>query len=274
MKQELDQSPLGKATTYADQYQPSLLFPIPRKHNRAAIGIGDALPFQGTDIWNAYELSWLNPEGKPIVAIAECEIPCLSPNLVESKSFKLYLNSFNNTRFDSLQKVKDTLIQDLSAAAGAQVSVILHELYLAPVLMLTQFDGICLDTLHVTCDTYTTQPAYLKAAGEIVTETLHSNLLRSNCPITGQPDWGSVQISYTGKQIEHAGLLKYIVSLRNHDEFHEQCVERMFMDITTHCAPEKLFVYARYTRRGGLDINPWRSSHPIVPLGNQRLCRQ
>lgn len=267
-------APLGKQATYISQYQKDLLFSIPRQLNRDEIGIHGKLPFQGQDIWNAFELSWLNAKGKPIVAAAEFIIPCESPNLIESKSLKLYLNSFNNTSFDSLSSVEKIIRDDLSDAAGATVGVHLIPLSAAPQLTSYHFDGIYLDDLDITCDAYHTNPDYLCTEETLVTETLYSDLLKSNCLVTGHPDWGSVQISYTGKKIQPEGLLKYIVSFRNHNEFHEQCVERIFMDILTRCQPEKLFIYARYTRRGGLDINPYRASHAVSSIKNMRLYRQ
>lgn len=270
----LTNAPLGKKSRYIATYQPDLLFPIPRQGKRDEIGIHGALPFQGCDIWNAFEISWLNQKGKPIVAAAEFIIPCASPNLIESKSFKLYLNSFNNTRFDSFDMVEKILATDLSKAAGAAITVKLFSLDKAPLALASHFDGVCLDDMDIECDTYQTQPAYLTTENESVTETLYSDLLKSNCLVTGQPDWGSVQIEYTGNKIHHEGLLKYIVSFRNHDEFHEQCVERIFMDIMRHCGPEKLRVYARYTRRGGLDINPCRANYSSGDAKNSRLFRQ
>lgn len=269
----LQHAPLGFKSTYVAHYQRDLLFPIPRAVKRDEIGIHDNLPFQGNDIWNGYELSWLNAKGKPVVAAAEFIIPCSSPNLIESKSFKLYLNSFNNSSFATFDMVANVLSRDLSAAAGADVIVNLMPLAQLSKNIATHFDGVCLDDLDIACDTYTTEPAYLKTENTIITETLYSDLLKSNCLVTGQPDWGSIQISYTGKKIVHEGLLKYIVSFRNHNEFHEQCVERIFTDLMKYCSPEKLLVYARYTRRGGLDINPYRANYPLL-LNNQRLCRQ
>jgi 7-cyano-7-deazaguanine reductase len=270
----LNSAPLGKQSTYISQYQKDLLFTIPRKLKRDEIGIHGSLPFQGQDIWNAFEMSWLNGKGKPIVAAAEFTIPCESPNLIESKSFKLYLNSLNNTSFDSFASVEKILVRDLSEAAGTPVAVSLLPLSSAPEITTRHFEGIYLDNLDITCDTYHTEPGFLSAGHEVVTETVYSDLLKSNCLVTGQPDWGSVQIKYTGRKIQHEGLLKYIVSFRNHNEFHEQCVERIFMDITKYCQPEKLFVYARYTRRGGLDINPYRATHAVSSVKNMRLYRQ
>jgi len=274
MSDALEHSPLGKSSAYISQYQPDLLFPVPRQLKRDEIGIQGALPFTGADIWNAFEMSWLNAKGKPIVAYAEFIFPCESTHLIESKSFKLYLNSLNNTTFESFAAVKKILMRDLSKAAGANVSVKLMPLTETPQTIVRQFDGISLDELDITCDTYTTQPAYLMTEPEKVTEMLHSDLLKSNCLITGQPDWASVQIQYTGNKINHAGLLKYIISFRNHNEFHEQCVERIFMDIMQYCQPEKCLVIARYTRRGGLDINPWRANYQINDVENKRLFRQ
>ncbi|WP_118180890.1 NADPH-dependent 7-cyano-7-deazaguanine reductase QueF [Paraburkholderia phosphatilytica] len=270
------QSPLGKPSTYKEQYDASLLFPIDRRHAREAIGIGEQLPFFGTDIWNAYELSWLNMRGKPQIALATFYVPADSPNIVESKSFKLYLGSFAQTKFDSLDAVRDTIRRDVSAASGASVSVQLVAPGGFEKLRMDEFDGLSLDRLDLDTDVYSPDASLLKAAHDEapVEETLRSNLLKSNCPVTGQPDWGSVQIHYVGPQIDHAGLLRYIVSYRNHTGFHEQCVERIFVDIMRECQPLKLAVYARYTRRGGLDINPFRTSFNMPMPDNDRLARQ
>lgn len=266
-------NPLGKKTLYTSHYQPHLLYSIPRKNKRESMSVNQTLPFQGKDIWNAYELSWLNAKGKPVVAGAEFIIPSESPYLIESKSFKLYLNSFNNTLFDSTTAVESFLIRDLSAAAKAPVIVTLTPLDQAPTTIHQQFTGISLDKLDIACDIYSPHPDYLKIEDTKVTETLYSDLLKSNCPVTSQPDWGSLLITYTGRKIQHEGLLKYIISFRNHHEFHEQCVERIFMDIMHNCSPQKLLVYARYTRRGGLDINPYRANYDAV-VENVRLWRQ
>ena len=255
-------SPLGKATAYQSHYAPELLYPIPRQLKRSELGITDgALPFVGEDLWNAYELSWLNPKGKPVVAIGTFRVPADSPNLIESKSFKLYLNSFNQSTFADVQTVSQTLERDLSAAAGKPLSVVLEQLTDRPQAVIAIPEGICLDDLDIACDHYQPAPELLTTvAGEVVEETLFSHLLKSNCLVTGQPDWAMVVIRYRGRLIDRAGLLRYIVSFRNHNEFHEQCVERVFTDIRKHCAPEALSVHARYTRRGGLDINPFRST--------------
>ena len=277
-----EQSQLGKSSAYVDQYDPSLLFPIPRLVKREEIGAGSKPPFFGADLWTAFELSWLNLRGKPQVALVHFTIPCETPNLIESKSFKLYLNSFNNTRFADASEVLARLRADLSEAAWrgsdkkASVGVNLLEVEKFDAQQVHEMDGQLLDRLDVECTQYTPAPELLRASHDEapVTETLVSNLLKSNCLVTGQPDWGSVQIQYSGAQIEQEGLLQYLVSFRNHNEFHEQCVERIFMDIWTRCKPIKLAVYARYTRRGGLDINPFRTSHPGALPANVRTARQ
>ena len=277
-----EQSQLGKTSAYIDQYDASLLFPIPRLAKREEIGLSKALPFFGADMWTAFELSWLNLRGKPQVALAHFVVPCESPNIIESKSFKLYLNSFNNTRFADASDVLERLRADVNEAAwrGAVVQSSVG-VRLIPVEMFDrepvyELDGLNLDRLDVECTQFQPAPELLSTvAGEApVSEVLVSNLLKSNCLVTGQPDWGSVQISYTGTPIAQEGLLQYLVSFRNHNEFHEQCVERIFMDIWTRCKPQKLAVYARYTRRGGLDINPFRTSHPQALPGNTRTARQ
>jgi 7-cyano-7-deazaguanine reductase len=281
-----EQSQLGKASAYIDQYDASLLFPIPRAGKRAEIGIMGAAPFFGADMWTAFELSWLNLRGKPQVALAHFTVPCESVNIVESKSFKLYLNSFNNTKFADASAVRDRLRADITEAvwrnaeaAGVMPSSIGVTL-LGPDLFdrepVHELDGLSLDRLDIECTQYTPAPELLTATRNEapVSEVLVSNLLKSNCLVTGQPDWGSVQISYTGDQIEQGGLLQYLVSFRNHNEFHEQCVERIFMDIWTRCKPMRLAVVARYTRRGGLDINPFRTSHPQALPRNIRTARQ
>jgi len=277
-----EQSQLGKAVTYADRYDPSLLFPIARLPKREEIGLSGALPFLGADLWTAYELSWLNPRGKPQVAIAHFTIPCETPNIVESKSLKLYIGSFSNSVFASADEVRERLRTDLSEAvwrgapapAAVGVRLLLPELFdQEPV---QELDGLSLDRLDIECTHYTPAPELLTAAfdEQPVEEVLTSNLLKSNCLVTGQPDWGGVQIRYAGPQIDQGGLLRYLVSFRNHNEFHEQCVERIFMDVWRRCRPTRLAVYARYTRRGGLDINPLRTSHPMGLPPNVRTARQ
>ena len=272
----LSQLTLGKSTPYRDQYDASLLQAVPRSMNREPLGLfPDNLPFHGSDIWTLYELSWLNDKGLPQVAVGEISLNANSINLIESKSFKLYLNSFNQTKFASWDVVLETLTRDLSACAEGHVSVTLTRLEDVEGSPVGRFAGECIDNQDITIDSYEFSTDYLaQAAGdEMVEETLVSHLLKSNCLITHQPDWGSVQIQYRGPKINREALLRYLVSFRNHNEFHEQCVERIFNDIMHFCTPETLAVYARYTRRGGLDINPWRSNFPFTPA-TARLVRQ
>ena len=278
-----EQSALGKPSAYADHYDPTLLFPIPRADKRREIGVGAAPVFFGADLWTAIELSWLNPRGKPQVAIAHFTVPCETVHIIESKSFKLYLGSFTNTPFPDAAQVLARLRADLNDAlwrgapamqSGVGVKILLPELFDREPIH--ELDGLSLDRLDIECTRYTPAPELLRANHDEqpVTEVLTSNLLKSNCLVTGQPDWGSVQIAYSGPQIDQEGLLQYLVSFRNHNEFHEQCVERIFMDIWSRCKPAKLSVYARYTRRGGLDINPFRTSYPQPLPRNVRTARQ
>jgi len=257
-----EHSPLGKNSAYRTDYAPELLFPIPRIGKRDELGLSGTLPFFGVDLWNAYELSWLNMRGKPQVAVARITVPADSPNIIESKSFKLYLNSFNQTRLGGPEALRDLLQQDLTAATGASVHVALTMQEEFGKLKMGELDGVLLDRLDIEVDSYSPQPSILQADFDQlpVEETLVSHLLKSNCLVTGQPDWGSVQITYAGPQIDQESLLKYLIGFREHNEFHEQCVERIFVDILRECKPSHLTVYARYTRRGGLDINPWRSN--------------
>jgi len=275
----LDNAPLGHDVTYPGVYDPTLLFPIDRAENRATLGLSAAatgLPFIGGDIWNAYELSWLNPRGKPALAIAVFQVPANTPRIIESKSFKLYLNSYNQTRIAGPAQLRTQLATDLAAAAGGPVGVELIFPESFDALSLGELAGESLDDQDVAIDTYLPAPELLEgaASGDDVEETLMSRLLKSNCPVTGQPDWGSVQIRYRGPRIDRARLLAYIVSFREHAEFHEHCVERMFVDIMRACRPRRLSVYARYTRRGGLDINPWRATPGEPAPANLRNARQ
>ncbi len=271
-----ENSQLGKTSAYVDQYDPTLLFPMSRADQRAELGIVGTPPFFGADMWTAYELSWLNTRGKPQVALAHITVPCESPNIVESKSVKLYLNSFNNTRFADARDVRERIRADLNAAVGMGVGI----KTLGPEMFdrepVQELDGLNLDRLDVECLQFTLSPELLFAELDEppIEETLTSNLLKSNCLVTGQPDWGSVRIAYTGPPINQEGLLQYLVSFRNHNEFHEHCVERIFMDIWSRCKPLQLSVYARYTRRGGLDINPFRTSTPATLPPNIRMARQ
>lgn len=273
---------LGQAVAYADQYDPTLLYPMSRLPKRQEIGVPATLPFMGADLWTAYELSWLNARGKPQVALAHITVPCETPNIIESKSLKLYLNSFNNTRFSDNAAVAARLRADLSEAVwrGSEKTGSIGIKFLSPEQFeqqsVQELDGLNLDRLDIECDRFQPSPELLRAAfdEQPVSEVLTSQLLKSNCLVTGQPDWASLQISYSGPQIDQAGLLQYIVSFRNHNEFHEQCVERIYMDIWTRCKPSKLVIYARYTRRGGVDINPFRTSHPLALPMNVRTARQ
>jgi len=267
---------LGKTTRYQDTYQADLLQGVPRSLNRDLPGFNsNPLPFHGSDIWTLYELSWLNSNGLPQVAVGHVEVDANSINLVESKSFKLYLNSFNQTHFASWQAVQETLVRDLSACAQGEVKVVLFRLDELESQQLAKLAGECIDNQDIVIADYTFNADYLKnaASGAVVEETLVSHLLKSNCLITHQPDWGSVQIQYKGSKIDREKLLRYLVSFRHHNEFHEQCVERIFNDIQHYCQPESLSVYARYTRRGGLDINPWRTNTHFHPVFG-RLVRQ
>ncbi len=265
-------STLGQSVDYPTSYDPTLLFPIARALQRASLGLRDApLPFHGVDIWNAYELSWLDSRGKPQVGLGEFRVPCDSPNLVESKSLKLYLNGFSQERIGSIAALGARIAADLSGAAGAPVGVALRAPGSLAGHALCELEGTSIDGLDLDFDHYgPPRPELLSADSTVpVSETLVSQLLKSNCPVTGQPDWASVQVRYAGPCIDRAGLLRYLVSFRNHSDFHEHCVERIFCDLLARCAPRKLAVYARYSRRGGLDINPWRSTEYTAP-GNLR----
>ncbi|MBU1285097.1 MAG: NADPH-dependent 7-cyano-7-deazaguanine reductase QueF [Gammaproteobacteria bacterium] len=271
-----EDSPLGKSSEYIATYTPSLLFPIPRAAKWAELGLSaETLPYQGVDFWNCFELSWLLPSGKPVVAMGEFAIPADTPNIIESKSFKLYLNSLNQSVFSSADELVTVLVRDLSAAAGKPVGVRVRSLAEVTADGVQAAPGICIDELDVAISNYAQpQPELLRCdAARVVDESLHSHLLKSNCPVTGQPDWGTLVVEYRGLALDHASLLAYLVSFRQHADFHEQCVERIFLDLQRLLKPEHLTVYARYVRRGGLDINPYRSSGPISP-DNQRLVRQ
>lgn len=261
---------LGKQVDYPQRYDPSVLVPIPRADNRKGLGItGDKLPFVGADVWNAYELSWLNPRGKPQVGRGRFIFPCESPFLVESKSLKLYLNSLNQQQFDSIDAVRSVVQRDLSAVAGAEVEVLLQN-FGGMQEMLDAPTGVSLDALDVDCEQYETNATLLQlesadaAFEQLVDEVVYTDLFRSRCPITGQPDWGSVTVCYKGPQISHASLLQYLVSYRLHNDFHENCVERIFCDIQRQCRPHSLSVEANFLRRGGLDICPVRATSEMM----------
>lgn len=270
---------LGKHTQYPDQYDPGLLFPIPRSENRQKLGIkpNQALPFVGVDIWNAFELSWLNPKGKPQIALAEFQIPADSPNMIESKSFKLYLNSLNSARFENEAEVCKRLIEDLSTIAGSKISTRINPLDSVSKKGMQEMSGVLMDRLDIDIDPSLAADPTLLAVNESfgpIEQCLVSHLLKSNCPVTGQPDWASIQIRYQGRPILEEGLLRYLIGFRQLGEFHEHCVETIFCDIKRQCKPEKLSVYARYTRRGGLDINPFRTDHNAPWPENIRHARQ
>ena len=271
--------PLGQSTQYPDQYDPSLLFQIPRSENRLKLGIKEnqALPFVGVDIWNAFELSWLNPKGKPQVALAEFQIPADSPHMIESKSFKLYLNSLNNAHFADEHELRERLITDLSAAAGSKITARIQANETIAKKGMQEMSGVLLDRLDIEIDPRIPADPSLLGVNEDfgpIEQCLVSHLLKSNCPVTGQPDWASVQIRYQGRPILEEGLLRYLIGFRQLGEFHEHCVETIFSDIKRECKPDKLSVYARYTRRGGLDINPFRTDHNAPWPDNIRHARQ
>ncbi|MGY8820621.1 NADPH-dependent 7-cyano-7-deazaguanine reductase QueF [Stutzerimonas zhaodongensis] len=276
MQHPAELSPLGKSSAYVATYSPEQLFPIPRAPKWAELGLtAETLPYGGVDIWNCYELSWLLPSGKPVVAIGEFSIPADSPNIIESKSFKLYLNSLNQSVFESRQALVDVMARDLSAAAGKPVGVRLRTLDEVAEEGIAALDGLCIDDLDVTIEDYDSpRPELLRSdSGRQVEERVYSHLLKSNCPVTGQPDWGTVVIEYRGAALDHGSLLAYLVSFRQHADFHEQCVERIFLDLQRVLRPDRLSVHARYVRRGGLDINPYRSTHDVLP-DNGRQVRQ
>ena len=270
----LAHAPLGRESAYPDQYDPGLLYPIPRAANRGPLGIVEGqLPFVGEDEWHAFEVSWLNGRGKPIVAVARFRLPAESPHLIESKSWKLYLNSFNQTRFDDREAVINTLAKDLTQAAGAPVGVALFDVD-ADALTPRRLPGESLDELDIEVTDYTPSADHLTVGDEVVEETLYSHLLKSNCPVTGQPDWGSVMIRYKGRKLDREALLRYLIGYRQHQDFHEHCVEHIFTDLMHRAEPSELLVLARYVRRGGLDISPWRATPGLAPPSPLRLARQ
>lgn len=271
---DLRDSPLGHAATYAERYDPMLLFAVERAPLRAELGLGATLPFRGADVWNAYELSWLDAGGKPQIAIATFTVPADSPAIVESKSMKLYLTSFNQARFVSTGEVRAAIERDLSAATGAAVNVALTAPDGFAALPRAELEGECLDLQALSLERYEPEPDALAARGGTVAEKLFTRLFRSVCPVTGQPDYASVQIAYRGPAIDRVGLLRYLVSFRRHPGFHEHCVERIYADVWQRCRPQSLSVYARFTRRGGVDINPYRTSGGEPPPANARTARQ
>lgn len=246
---------------YLTTYTPSLLVSFPRAVQRRALGIADdALPFRGVDVWNAYEFTWLNRRGKPEVALAQIHVPSKSANIIESKSLKLYLGSYSGTKFGPRGEVVATLESDLTLAAQAPVSVTLFACEQVQSNGIVPILGHSLDALEFDVDEYYLHPDFLETVSDtIVRESLFTNLFKANCPMTGQPDFASILIQYNGQSISHEGLLKYLISYREHAEFAEQIVERIFVDLMNRCMPDRLTVQAKFTRRGGIDINPFRS---------------
>ena len=273
----ISDSPLGKPTTYDGDYDPTLLYSIPRESTREKFGLGKTLPFFGVDIWNAYELSWLNNRGKPQVGILTLTVSADSKNIVESKSLKLYLNSLSQTHLKNKNDLIGLLRKDLSDAFGSFVSITITPQDAFQNLIMEDLEGLLLDRLDIDADEYSPNPSLLRTDKEQppVEEKLVSHLLRTNCPVTGQPDWASIQIEYDGFAINQEYLLKYIISYRTHNGFHEQCIEQIFLDILRECKPSRLAVYGRFTRRGGIDINPWRANFPTGQRpSNNRNARQ
>ena len=265
--------PLGEATEYPQEYAPGVLCPVSRSTAREALGIGAVLPFHGKDLWNAWELTWLDSRGQPVIAIATFSFDASSPNIVESKSLKLYLGSLAMTQMTSQAELVQTLTSDLEQISGGAVDVAIHHGDDSEAVTICNLPGDCADELPMSHWAGQVDKDLLRANGEVVSETIHSNLLRSLCPVTSQPDIGSVMVRYLGPRIDPVSFLEYVVSFRQHQDFHEACVERMFLDIKSQCRPEELTVYARYNRRGGIDINPFRSDIDDPPK-NLRLWRQ
>lgn len=263
-------TPLGRATDYPERYDPALLYPMPRAPQREALGLGGVLPFRGVDLWTAWELTWLDIRGKPEIAVGRVSVPADSPRLIESKSLKLYLGSFAQEKLDR-SEVARRIAADLGRACGADVGV---DLASADRDFGLPLPGESLDTLSLETDVYAPAPDFLAASGPAVEETLTTTLFRSRCPVTAQPDYGDVMIRYRGPRIDRAGLLRYLVSYRTHAAFHEVCVESIFVDVRRRCAPGALTVYARFLRRGGIDINPFRSDFETQPPVRVRASRQ
>ena len=271
---DLAGSPLGHAATYREHYDPSLLFPVERAPLRATLGIAAPLPFHGEDVWTAHELSWLDASGKPQIGVATLRVPAQSPCIVESKSVKLYLTSFNQTSFESAQAMRGTIARDLGAATGSEVVVELATPEAFSTLPRAEPDGVCLDDLPLLVRDETLSPDALRCGRTEVRETVFTRLFRSVCPVTGQPDYATVVVTYAGRAIEHAGLLRYLVSFRRQPGFHEHCVETIFVDLIRRCVPDELHVHARFARRGGIDINPYRSTTVLPHPVNARTATQ
>jgi 7-cyano-7-deazaguanine reductase len=261
----MGKGPLGRHSQQPAQYAPEVLHGIPRADSRTALGLRGPLPFSGADLWTGYELSWLAPSGMPQVGVLRIEIPCETPALIESKSLKLYLNSLNQEPFASAEAVARVISDDLSECAGAQTGSAILTLADSRRAGLSELPGASIDDIDAEIESYEVDPDLLRIGEERAEETLRSDLLRSLCPVTGQPDWASLMVRYSGPRIEPASLLRYVVSFRQHQDFHEACVERIFRDVQEHCETETLSVWALYSRRGGLDISPFRSDFESVP---------
>ena len=268
---------LGKRTGYPLRYARDVLRGIPRAGNREALGISQSLPFHGKDIWTAYELTWLESSGRPTVAVATIEVDAGSQAIVESKSLKLYLNSLAMERFESSADLAALIKRDLSVTVQDEVLVTLATPPSVAAAGVRDLPGICIDAAADSCEVYAVDPSLLvnsdPGAHDTVAEEVHSHLLRSLCPVTGQPDFGSVLVRYRGTPIDRGSLLRYLVSYRNHNDFHESCVERIFVDVKERCAPDALTVHGFFNRRGGIDINPFRSDFEETAI-HRRLWRQ
>lgn len=267
-------SPLGRSTDYPEHYDPALLFPIERSGPRDALGLSGALPFRGVDVWTAYEITWLGAGGKPEAAVGRFLISADSPRIVESKSLKLYLGSFAQESAAASAELARRIESDLSRACDAPVAVTLSPAADTDALRFGSLPGESLDDIAIATDVYEPAPAFLSAAGRDADETLRSALFRARCPVTGQPDYGDVMIRYRGPRMDRAGLLRYLISYRRHAAFHESCIERIFVDILHRCVPRALSVYGRFLRRGGIDINPFRSNFEPGPPDDVRTARQ
>jgi 7-cyano-7-deazaguanine reductase len=269
-----DPSPLGKATGYPDRYDPGLLFAIERDAQRQALGLRTPLPFNGADLWTAYELTWLDAHGKPQLAVAELRVPADSAATVESKSLKLYLGSFAQESVATPERLAQTIVDDVGRTCRAEVGVVLHRATTSGAPGIAELPGVSLDGENAVAVASEPEAELLAVVETPIEETLKSALFRSNCPVTGQPDYADVMVRYLGPRMDRASLLAYLLSYRRHAAFHESCVERIYVDIAARCRPERLTVYARFTRRGGIDISPFRSNCESAPVVVHRTPRQ
>lgn len=270
----ISDSPLGKAARYPEAYDATLLYPVERAPQREALGVVGEVPFHGADRWTAWELAWLDGSGRPCAGIARFSVPCTSRSVVESKSVKLWLVSLNNARFDGVDALRATLSRDLSGATGAgvDVDVALPDRWSS--LARAEPDGASIDDVVPGAFPGVPDPSLLRSGGAPVDETLVTRAFRSLCPVTGQPDYATISIDYRGPAIDRAGLLAYLIGYRHHPGFHEHCVESIYMDVLRACGPQRLTVEARFTRRGGVDINPFRSSDPATDVRSSPTIRQ